>query len=223
MELEELRKRLLVRSGAPEIPLVRPARQFTKAAAGEEGTQKEQLVKDTVDNTRNGAAAAVSADKVKPLPSLAAIVGELFEPTDAFRSHFIQLSSVLRNVDTAGLPTQEALARIADFYERLASLANAFQSVKVFADQVKQLSTTFEPMKGLHEQLSQLIQAFYGNVKELGVAFEPVKAFQAKVRQLAQTLELIDQLEIRLLNLAEAFRPAPEVSEGMDDRASASR
>ena len=220
MELEELRKRLLVRSGAPAIPLVRPARQFTKAAAGEEGTEKDQLVRDT---TRNGAAAAVSADGVKPLPSLAAIVGELFEPTDAFRSHFIQLSSVLRNVDTAGLPTQEALARIADFYERLASLANAFQSVKVFADQVKRLSTTFEPMKGLHEQLSQLIQAFYGNVKELGVAFEPVKAFQAKVRQLAQTLELIDQLEIRLLNLAEAFRPAPEVSEGMDDRASASR
>jgi hypothetical protein len=223
MELEELRKRLLVRSGAPEIPLIRPARQFTEAAAGEEGTENEQSVKDTVDNTSNGAAAAVSAAGVKSPPSLAAIVGELFEPTDAFRSHFIQLSSVLRNIDTAGLPTQEALARIADFYERLASLANAFQSVKVFADQVKQLSTTFEPMKGLHEQLSQLIQAFYGNVKELGVAFEPVKVFQAKVRQLAQTLELIDQLEVRLLNLAEAFRPSPKVSEGMDNRASASR
>jgi hypothetical protein len=151
-----------------------------------------------------------AAPGVEPMSFIASEANQLSEPTEAFREHFAQLAKLLQPIDTATQSTEQALGRIAGLHAHLSGLANTFQSVKAFAEQVKSLSATFEPMQGLNQQLEKVIGGFYFNVKELGTALEPVKAFQLKVRQLATTLDSIKQLEGQILELAEAFRPGSE-------------
>jgi prefoldin subunit 5 len=139
---------------------------------------------------------------------LASTVDQLSAPTEAFREHFAKLSRMLEPIEIATQSTEEALKRIAGLHEHLAGLAKNFQSVKAFAEQVKMLSASFEPMKGLNTQLELVVQALYSNVKEVGAALAPVKSFQGKVRQLASTLDSIDKLEGQISGLAETFRPA---------------
>jgi len=230
MELDELRKRLLLRSRSAEIlPLAHPVGIPESALSAEARPSQVHLVEPAVtpqsppetiaekSDSENPVAEApgartmkASANAEEPISILANTVDHLFEPTEAFRAQFIELSKLLQPIDTATQSTEDARQRIADLYEHLSGLASAFQSVKVFAEQVRVMSATFEPMKGLHDQLSKLIDAFYTNVKELGVALEPVRSFQAKVRQLGSTLDSINHLEDQLLQLAEAFRPGTE-------------
>jgi hypothetical protein len=160
----------------------------------------------------NGKIPAMPAapSSVEPMSIIANEANQLSEPTEAFREHFAQLAKLLQPIDIATQSTEQALGRIAGLHAHLSGLANTFQSVKAFAEQVKSLSATFEPMQGLNQQLDQVIGGFYLNVKELGTALEPVKAFQLKVRQLATTLDSIKQLEGQILDLAEAFRPGSE-------------
>lgn len=154
-------------------------------------------------------AAPVTA-QAEPISILANTVDQLSEPTEAFREHFANLGKLLEPIDTATESTEQALKRIAGLHEHLSSLANNFQSVKAFAEEVKTLSASFEPMKGLNAQLDLVMQALYTNVKEVGAALGPVKTFQGKVRQLATALDSIDKLEGQISGLAEAFRPASE-------------
>jgi len=160
----------------------------------------------------NGKSPAMAAapNSVEPMSIIANEANQLSEPTEAFREHFAQLAKLLQPIDIATQSTEQALGRIAGLHAHLSGLANTFQSVKAFAEQVKSLSASFEPMQGLNRQLDQVIGGFYLNVKELGTALEPVKTFQLKVRQLATTLDSIKQLEGQILELAEAFRPGSE-------------
>jgi len=160
----------------------------------------------------NGKSPAMAAapSSVEPMSIIANEANQLSEPTEAFREHFAQLGKLLQPIDTATQSTEQALGRIAGLHAHLSGLANTFQSVKAFAEQVKSLSASFEPMQGLNQQLDQVIGGFYLNVRELGTALEPVKTFQLKVRQLATTLDSIKQLEGQILELAEAFRPVSE-------------
>jgi hypothetical protein len=153
---------------------------------------------------------AAPGAQAEPISILASTVNQLSEPTEAFREHFANLGKLLEPIDTATQSTEQALTRIAGIHEHLSSLANNFQSVKAFAEQVKTLSASFEPMKGLNAQLEQVMQALYANVKEVGAALGPVKTFQGKVRQLATALDSIEKLEGQISGLAEAFRPASE-------------
>jgi hypothetical protein len=151
---------------------------------------------------------AAPAAPAEPISMLASTVDQLSAPTEAFREHFAKLSRMLEPIEIATQSTEEALKRIAGLHEHLAGLAKNFQSVKAFAEQVKMLSASFEPMKGLNTQLELVVQALYSNVKEVGAALAPVKSFQGKVRQLASTLDSIDKLEGQISGLAETFRPA---------------
>lgn len=154
--------------------------------------------------------AAPDAAQAAPISILANTVDQLSEPTEAFREHFANLSKLLEPIDTATQSTEQALKRIAGLHDHLSSLADNFQSVKAFAEQVKTLSASFEPMKGLNAQLESVMQALYTNVKEVGAALGPVKTFQGKVRQLATALDSIEKLEGQISGLAETFRPASE-------------
>ena len=237
MELEELRQRLLLRSKSsdippiahpvqvPELPLSQAASKVkwetslapeVTARIGTNGAKTDGPgVKSDKElaSARPMVAAAESkevpvAAPAEPISMLASTVDQLSEPTEAFREHFAKLSRMLEPIEIATQSTEEALKRIAGLHEHLAGLAKNFQSVKAFAEQVKMLSASFEPMKGLNTQLELVVQALYSNVKEVGAALAPVKSFQGKVRQLASTLDSIDKLEGQISGLAETFRPA---------------
>ncbi len=214
MELEELRNRLLLRSKSaekspeiqpmpepisiPEVPVIQPPDNSAGAEA-----------KPSI------AAVAAPATKLslngnsESIPLLAKAVDQLFEPTQAFRAHFSLLAKVLQPMESASQSTLDAFERISGLYDHLASLSKTFQSVRQFAEQVGELANSFEPMKALHAQLSELIHAFHDNLHELAIALEPVKELQAKVRHLGSALESIGRLEGQLLLLADAFKPAP--------------
>jgi hypothetical protein len=159
--------------------------------------------------TRPPEAASV-ASTPEPISMLATTVGQLGAPTEAFREHFDKLGELLEPIAIATQSAEQALARITGLHDHLAGLAKNFQSVQAFAEQVKMLSASFEPMKGLDTQLSLVVQALYSNVKEAGAALAPVTGFQSKVRQLASVLDSIDELKGQISSLAEAFRPAAE-------------
>jgi hypothetical protein len=150
---------------------------------------------------------AAAPAQAEPISILANTVDQLSAPTEAFREHFAQLGMLLQPIDAATASTEQALKRIAGLHEHLSGLANTFQSVKAFAEQVKTLSVSFEPMKALNAQLELVMAALYSNVKELGSALGPVKSFQSKVRQLATTLDSIENMEGQIGELAEMFRP----------------
>jgi hypothetical protein len=150
------------------------------------------------------------AAPTEPISMLATTVGQLSAPTEAFREHFDKLSQLLEPIDIATHSAEQSLARIGALHDHLAGLAKNFQSVRAFAEQVKMLSASFEPMKGLDTQLNLVVQALYSNVKEVGAALAPVKSFQGKVSQLASVLDSIDKLEGQISGLAETFRPAAE-------------
>jgi hypothetical protein len=175
----------------------------------EKETQSERPMNNVPVKGKSPALSVASA-QAEPIAILASTVDQLFEPTEAFRQHFAQLSRLLAPIDSATHSSEEALKRITGLHAHLSSLADTFQSVKAFADQVRTMSATFEPMKALNDQLSQLIEAFYLNVKELATALEPVTSLQSKLRQLAATLDPINQLETQILELAEAFSPTPD-------------
>jgi len=160
------------------------------------------------ENKENASAPAMP--QAEPLSMLASSVQHLSEPTEAFREDFANLSKLLEPIDATTQSTEQALKRIAGLHERLSSLAGNFHSVKAFAEQVKALSASFEPMKGLNAQLDMVTQALYASVKEVDAALAPVKIFQTKVRQLAAALDSMDKLEGQISALAETFRPAPE-------------
>ena len=120
---------------------------------------------------------AAAPTQAEPISILANTVDQLSAPTEAFREHFAQLGTLLQPIDAATESTEQALKRIAGLHEHLSGLANTFQSVKAFAEQVKTLSASFEPMKGLNAQLEQVMAALYSNVKELGSALGPVKTW----------------------------------------------
>lgn len=173
-------------------------------------TRSDDKQNDATSSESKSPASESLGSPAEPISMLANTVHQLSEPTEAFREHFANLNKLLAPIDTATQSTEQALKRIAGLYDNLSSLANNFQSVKAFAEQVKMLSVSFEPMKGLNAQLEQVTQALYANVKEVGGALAPVKTFQAKVRQLATALDSIDKLEGQIAELAEAFRPASE-------------
>ena len=152
------------------------------------------------------------AAHAEPISILANTVDQFSAPTDAFREHFEHLSRLSDPLEAATQSTEQALKRIAGLLEHLSSLANNFQSVKAFAEQVKTLSVSFEPMKGLNAQLDLVMQALYANVKEVGAALAPVRIFQGKVRQLMTALDSADHLEGQLSALAETFRPTSDTS-----------
>jgi hypothetical protein len=155
-------------------------------------------------------AAEPAAPQTESISMLASTVEQLSAPTEVFREHFAQLGALLAPIDTAIESTEQVLKRTAGLYERLASLAGNFQSVKAFAEQVRTLSASFEPMKALNGQLDLVMEALYANVKEVSAALAPVKTFQGKVRQLTNALDSIEQLEGQISELAELFRPTSE-------------
>lgn len=179
-----------------------------ESAAGQNLEKETSSQKATIENHEK--AAAPMATGAEPISMLANSVQHLSEPTEAFREHFANLGRLLEPIETATASTELALKRIAGLHEHLSSLAANFQSVKAFAEQVKALSATFEPMKGLNAQLEMVTQALYASVKEVDAALAPVKTFQSKVRQLAAALDSMDKLEGQISTLAETFRPAPE-------------
>ncbi|HLI80912.1 MAG TPA: hypothetical protein VKV03_13080 [Candidatus Binataceae bacterium] len=179
-----------------------------ESAAGQNLEKETSSQKATIENHEK--AAAPMATGAEPISMLANSVQHLSEPTEAFREHFANLGRLLEPIETATASTELALKRIAGLHEHLSSLAANFQSVKAFAEQVKALSATFEPMKGLNAQLEMVTQALYASVKEVDAALAPVKTFQSKVRQLAAALDSMDKLEGQISTLAETFRPTPE-------------
>lgn len=183
-----------------------------EAAAGQnlERETSSQKATGSASSENQEKATASIATTAEPISMLASSVQHLSEPTEAFREHFAHLSRLLEPIETATESTEQALKRIAGLHEHLSSLAGNFQSVKAFAEQVKTLSATFEPMKGLNTQLDMVTQALYASVKEVDAALAPVKTFQGKVRQLAAALDSMDKLEGQISALAETFRPAPE-------------
>lgn len=154
--------------------------------------------------------AAPIAASVEPVAMLSNSVERISEPAKAFRDHFEHLNHLAGPIDAATQSTEEALKRMTALMEHLSSLATNFQSVKAFAEQVRTLSASFEPMKGLDAQLDQVMRALYGNVKEVGTAIAPIKDFQNQLRRLMGALDSIVKLEEKVSALEEAFRPASE-------------
>jgi hypothetical protein len=183
----------------------------TSGAAVENGSTGKEPARETAVNIAPSKSPVTEpAAQAEPISMLANTVDQLSEPTEVFREHFAQLNKLLEPIDTAIESTVQALDRTAGLYERLSGLANNFQSVRAFAEQVKTLSASFEPMKGLDTQLDQVMQALYANVKEVSAALSPVKTFQGKVRQLTDALDSIDKLGGQISELAELFRPTAE-------------
>ena len=177
----------------------KPETQSTKTGKEPAAGRPEKTA--SVD-TEQAEAASVATE---PISMLASTVGQLGAPTEAFREHFDKLGELLEPIAIATQSAEQALARITGLHDHLAGLAKNFQSVKAFAEQVKMLSASFEPMKGLDTQLNLVVQALYSNVKEAGAALAPVTGFQSKVRQLATVLDSIDELKGR-------FQASPRLS-----------
>ncbi len=186
------------------------ASRVEKAPAEAQSADKEPAVEASAELT--SAATETVAAQAEPISILTGTVDQLSEPAEAFREHFERLSKLMAPIDTATEITGQARNRVAGLLEHLGKLADNLQSVKAFAEQVKTLAASFEPMKGLNAQIDQVMQALYANVKEAGATLAPIKTFQGKVRLLMDALDSIDQLEGRLSELAEAFRPASEVA-----------
>jgi len=183
----------------------------TSGAAVENGSTGKEPARETAVNIAPSKSPVTEpAAQAEPISMLANTVDQLSEPTEVFREHFAQLNKLLEPIDTAIEATVQALDRTAGLYERLSGLAGNFQSVRAFAEQVKTLSASFEPMRGLDTQLDQVMQALYANVKEVSAALSPVKTFQGKVRQLTDALDSIDKLGGQISELAELFRPTAE-------------
>ncbi len=239
MELEELRQRLLLRSKPADIAALAHPGQISEVALSQAASKlKWETSLSPVEiaarlgisaakaesangKTSNGDGvrvenAAVSnppspiVPPAEPMSLLADSVGRISEPAKAFRDHFEHLNQLAGPIDAATQSTEEALKRMTALMEHLSSLATNFQSVKAFAEQVRTLSASFEPMKGLDAQLEQVMRALYGNVKEVGAAIAPVKDFQNKIRRLMGALDTIVKLEEKVSSLEEAFRPASE-------------
>lgn len=226
MELEELRQRLFLRSKSADIPPVANPVQISEVALNQAATKLKwdttlspaeiaarlgisaAKVENSSAGTTNGAAVPV-APQAQPASILAGKVEQLSEPTEAFREHLANLGNQLEAIDAAAQSAEKALKCVAGLADHLSSLASNFHSVKAFAEQVKTLSASFEPMKSLNAQLDQVTQALYANVKEVGAALTPVKSLQGKVRRLMTALDSIDKLEEQVSALADAFRSAP--------------
>jgi len=200
---------------SPEVSARVGSGAKAETAKAENGTAPgRDAEKEASGQNANSVAASENKEpatpQAEPLSMLAGTIQHLSEPTEAFREDFANLSKLLDPIDTATQSTEQALKRIAGLHEHLSGLATNFQSVKAFAEQVKALSASFEPMKGLNAQLDMVTQALYASVKEVDAALAPVKIFQSKVRQLAAALDSMDKLEGQISALAETFRPAPE-------------
>ena len=208
----ELSARLGINGGKAETVAVKSENENAKRAENTTDALPSADAASPNHPEANGASpvAASTAAPAEPISMLANTVDKLSEPTEAFREHFAHLSTLLGPIESATQSTEEALLRVAGLFEHLSNLANSFQSVKAFAEQVKTLSVSFEPMKGLNAQLDLVMQALYANVKEAGAALAPVKTFQGKLRHLMSALDSVDKLEGQISGLAETFRPAAE-------------
>jgi hypothetical protein len=227
VELEELRQRLLLRSKPADIAALAQPAQISEVALSQAASKlKWETSLSPVEiaarlgisaakaefangksSTGNGIRVENAAVSNPPAP---VAPEQISEPAEAFRDHFEHLNQLTGPIDAATQSTEEALRRMTRLTEHLSSLATNFQSVKAFAEQVRTLSASFEPMKGLDAQLDQVMRALYGNVKEVGAAIAPVKEFQNKLRRLMGALDSIVKFEEKVSSLEEAFRPASE-------------
>ena len=152
-------------------PVEIAARLGISAAKAESATGKTSNDNGNGVRVENAAVSnppAPVAPTAEPMSMLADSVEQISEPAKAFRDHFEHLNQLTGPIDAATQSTEEALKRMTALMEHLSSLATNFQSVKAFAEQVRTLSASFEPMKGLDAQLEQVMRALYGNVKEVG-------------------------------------------------------
>ena len=202
------------------------ASRVEKAPAEASGADREPAREASADLASSKSSGAVTEPlaQAEPISILTGTVDQLSEPAEAFREHFERLGKLMEPIDTATEITRQAQIRVAGLFEHLSSLAGNLQSVKAFAEQVKTLSASFEPMKGLKAQIDEVMQALYANVKEASATLDPIKTFQGKVRKLMDALDSIEKLEGQLSDLAEAFRPAsgdamPPRSEAVPEKA----
>jgi hypothetical protein len=232
VELAELRQRLLLRSKSADIPPIANPVQISDVALIQAASKLKwepalsvveiaaklgisaTNVEPAAVKVESAPAASASSAKVEPVsipPAPIAMlnnVDQLSEQTTAFRELFDSLGRQMEQIEGTALSADQAYQRIAGVFEHLSALATNFQSVKVFAEQVKTLLPSLEPTNALNTQLEQVTEALRANVKEIGVALAPVKNFQSKVRQLMSALDSIEKLEGQIAGLAEAFQPA---------------
>jgi hypothetical protein len=218
VELEELRQRLLLRSKPADIAALGNPAQISQVALSQAADKlKWEISLSPIEiaarlglsaakaesangKSSNGNGVPVENAAVNDPPAPVA-PEQISQPTKAFRDNFEHLNQLTAPIDAAAQSSEEALRRVTGLVEHLSSLATNFQSVKAFAEQVRTLSASFEPMKGLDAQLDQVMRALYGNVKEVGAAIAPVKEFQNKLRRLMGALDSIVKLEEKVSSL----------------------
>lgn len=201
MELQELRRRLLLTSNLADIPPPLGGSENHSIIEADHGQQ----IMDRTHVEEHRSAAALGLAKPTTSDGLAFTVERLFEPTKVFYERFARLYELVSSVDAACDSSEQALKDVEGLCDRLAGLSKTFHSVKVFAEQVKQVAVDFAPMKTLQDQLDPVIQAFDLNIRRLSTALEPARVCQPRIRQLENALRRINSLEKNLQDVADKF------------------
>jgi hypothetical protein len=214
MELEEIRKRLVGSKPAPASIAATggfQGKQPSHVELGNSLAAGSNTSGDEPNGTRPMQTVREALSISEPLqakPRLVEAVDRVFRPVEKFRDHFTRLARLFEPIEEASRGTLDAFTKLGDLQAHLAELSNTFQLVKAFTDEMGKVAETFDPMRPLHEQLSQLDDAFYGNLADLAAALEPVDALKVRTAHLFQALDSIGQLEGKLKEVAMAFRPS---------------
>ena len=104
------------------------------------------------------------------------------------------------------------LAQLADvfepirtFQEELADVAAAFEPIKGFHSHLENLANRFEPMRAFQSQLVRVAEAFHEQLVQLASAMEPATAFQDQLQHLIKAFEPAKALQRRFVELSRAF------------------
>jgi len=86
--------------------------------------------------------------------------------------------------------------------------------MRIFQDQLRQVTNHFAPLEHLDQDLKQLCASFGKHLSELGTSLEPAVMLQHRLAQLASAFEPAKILREEFSGLADSFAlPSPSSSE----------
>jgi hypothetical protein len=137
---------------------------------------------------------------------VAQAVAKVFEQVKVFEDRFVEMTKTFEPVEALGQSAAKSFAPLRVFQEQLAQLSRSFEPMRAFQAQLAELAQSFAPMKGLQHQLAMISDAFDININQLMRSLEPAKQFQERLIKLARTFEPATELQDDFAILAEAFR-----------------
>jgi len=194
MKLEEITKRL--------FQPVEAVNASTPAAKAVIATAKSSL-------SPNEAIAYQPPSVAKPM---AAAVGKVFGQAAQLQSQSSDFRVAIQQLDRINQSVGRVFLPLREVYTQLSDLSGTFESLQIFRSQLEPFLEDFEPMRLLHEQVTQLIEAVQTELGQIVTSLDPLRSLSERVKALAYSLKQVNDLQHGFADLYSIFGDCRSVS-----------